>query len=156
MRVPKLRFNIFLQNQTLFFNWQHTFPSSSDTSDVLSIHMSFQIGFLLKFIGVTDQTFFFLLCLLSLRLFSLVFSIPHLRNRSCDDDKYVRSSTTGISRNTALERETPESRWPHINVEMANRKVLTAKNATEHRDLGTVDGNIKCEWENKAKIAELR
>jgi hypothetical protein len=42
-------------------------------------------------------------------------------------------------RNTALERGTPEIRWPHINVKLANRKVLTAKNATEHRDLGTLD-----------------
>jgi len=44
-----------------------------------------------------------------------------------------------MSRNTTLERRTPESRWPQINVELANRKVLTAKNATEHRDLGTLD-----------------
>jgi len=44
-----------------------------------------------------------------------------------------------MSRNTALERGTPESRWPHINVELANRKLLTAKNATEHRDLGTLN-----------------
>jgi hypothetical protein len=68
-----------------------------------------------------------------------VCSIPQLRKRPFDDDKYVRSSTIEMSRNTALERQTPESRWPHINVELANRKALTAKNATEHRDLGTLD-----------------
>jgi len=51
----------------------------------------------------------------------------------------VRSSIIEMFRNTALERGSPASRWPHINVELANRKVLSAKNATEHRDLGTLD-----------------
>jgi hypothetical protein len=68
-----------------------------------------------------------------------VYSILQLRNRLYDNDKYVRSSTIETSRNTALERGTPESRWPHINVELASRRKLTAKNATEHRDLGTLD-----------------
>jgi hypothetical protein len=68
-----------------------------------------------------------------------VCSILQLRNRPYDEDKYVKNSAIEMSRNTALERGTPESRWPHIDVELANRKVLTAKNATEHRDLGTLD-----------------
>ena len=97
-----------------------------------------------------------MLCLLPVRLFYLVRSMPQLRNRPYDDDKDVKSGTTGMSRNTALERGTPESRWPHIKVELANRKVLTAKNATEQSDLGTLDRILNTNGENKAKKAELR
>jgi hypothetical protein len=56
-----------------------------------------------------------------------------------------------MSRNTALERGTPESRWPHINVELANRKVLTAKNATEHRDLDTLDRILNANGKTKLR-----
>ena len=63
--VPKLRFNIVLQYQTLFFSTGSTLFLPHLTSDVLSIHMSFQIGFFLKFIGVTDQRFLLALPLVS-------------------------------------------------------------------------------------------
>ena len=36
------------------------------------------------------------------------------------------------------------------------RKILTAKNATDQENLGTLAYNIKCKWENQVKKAELR
>jgi hypothetical protein len=48
---------LFCNNKRFFFNWQQTFPSSSDIPDALSIDMSFRIRFPPNFIGVTDQGF---------------------------------------------------------------------------------------------------
>jgi hypothetical protein len=45
------------------------------------------------------------------------------------------------------------SKWQHINEEVAIRKILTVKNATEQRNLGTFVYKIKCKWENQAKKA---
>jgi hypothetical protein len=64
---------LFCNIKRLFCNWQHSFPSSSDTSDVLSIHKSFQIGFLIKFIGITDQGFLLAVLLVSPFVFLGVF-----------------------------------------------------------------------------------
>jgi hypothetical protein len=36
------------------------------------------------------------------------------------------------------------------------QKILTVKKATEHRNLGTLIYNIKCQWENQVKKEELR
>jgi hypothetical protein len=47
-----------------------------------------------------------------------------------------------------------KSIWPHINEEIA--LVLTVKNATEQRNLGTLTYRIKCKWFKQAKKAELR
>jgi hypothetical protein len=44
------------------------------------------------------------------------------------------------------------SKWPPTNEEMA----LTVKNATEHRNLGSLKHSIKFKWENQAKIAAVR
>ena len=35
-------------------------------------------------------------------------------------------------------------------------KIITVKNATEQRNLGTLAYRIKCKWENQAKKAELQ
>jgi hypothetical protein len=43
-----------------------------------------------------------------------------------------------------------------MNEEIALRKILTAKNVTEQRNLGTLAYKIKCKWENQEKKVELR
>jgi hypothetical protein len=49
-----------------------------------------------------------------------------------------------------------KSKWPYMNEEIAIRKILTVKNATERRNVGSIAYNIKCKWGNQAKKAELR
>jgi len=44
----------------------------------------------------------------------------------------------------------------HVSEEIVFRKILTAKNATEQENLGTLAYKIKCKWENQVKKAELR
>ena len=63
----------FCNNKRCFFNWQHIFPSSSNTSDALSIHMWFRIGFPPKFMGITDQGFLLTVPLVSPFVFLRVF-----------------------------------------------------------------------------------
>jgi hypothetical protein len=48
------------------------------------------------------------------------------------------------------------NKWSHINEEIALSKILTVKNATEHRNSGTLTYKIKCTWENQVKKEELR
>lgn len=43
-----------------------------------------------------------------------------------------------------------KSEWPHINEEIAIRKILTNKSGTKQRNLGTFAHNIKCKCENQA------
>ena len=50
--------------------------------------------------------------------------------------------------------EVLQSKWLHINEETTIRKVLTVKNATEQRNLGTLAYNIKCE--RKKQSTSLR
>jgi hypothetical protein len=38
------------------------------------------------------------------------------------------------------------TKLPHINAEIALRKILTANNVTEQRDLGTLAYQMKCKW----------
>ena len=53
-------------------------------------------------------------------------------------------------------QENVTNKWPHINEVISLGKLLTVKNATEHRNLGTLSYKIKCKWENQAKKAEKR
>jgi hypothetical protein len=55
-----------------------------------------------------------------------------------------------MSRKAEVERGTPEGICPLINEELANRMILTAKNATEHRKLGTLD--IKLNENKKTRL----
>lgn len=64
---------LFCNNKRFFFNWQDTFPSSSDISDALSIHVSFRICFPPKFIGITNQEFLLAVPLVSPFVFLAVF-----------------------------------------------------------------------------------
>jgi len=48
------------------------------------------------------------------------------------------------------------SQFLHVSEEIVFRKILTAKNATEQENLGTLAYKIKCKWENQVKKAELR
>jgi hypothetical protein len=57
-------------------------------------------------------------------------------------DKYVRSSTTEMYKKAEVERGTPESICPLIDEQLANRRILTAKNATELKKLGTLDRKL--------------
>jgi hypothetical protein len=52
-------------------------------------------------------------------------------------------------------RGNPEQ-WPHIKKKIALEKILTFKNATEQRTLGTLTYKIKCKWENLVKKERLR
>ena len=36
------------------------------------------------------------------------------------------------------------SKWPHINEQIALRKIFTAKNVTEQRNVGTISYKMKC------------
>ena len=47
------------------------------------------------------------------------------------------------------------NKLPHVNKEMTLRKILTAKNSTEHRYLRNLAYKIKCKWENQVNKAEL-
>jgi hypothetical protein len=47
------------------------------------------------------------------------------------------------------------NKWPHIKKDVASRKIFTAKNVTEQRNLGAIAYEIKCKWENHVKKAEL-
>jgi hypothetical protein len=38
----------------------------------------------------------------------------------------------------------------------STQQTLTVKKATEHRNLGTLLYNIKCQWENQVKQEEFR
>jgi hypothetical protein len=38
------------------------------------------------------------------------------------------------------------STWPHINEKIAIKKILTAENDIQHRNLGTVPCSIVCKW----------
>lgn len=42
------------------------------------------------------------------------------------------------------------------NAEIALRKILTANNVTEERNLGTLAYKMKCKWEDQVKKGELR
>jgi len=53
-------------------------------------------------------------------------------------------------------QELLNGKWQHTNEEIAPSKILTAKNAIEHRNLGILSYYIKCKWENGATKAELR
>jgi hypothetical protein len=52
-------------------------------------------------------------------------------------------------------QEILNSKRPHTKDEIALRKILTAKNVTEDRNLGTLAYKVKCECENRVKKAEL-
>jgi hypothetical protein len=39
---------------------------------------------------------------------------------------------------------------------MTPRQILTGKNVTEDRNLGTITYNILCKWENQAEKVEMR
>jgi hypothetical protein len=59
-----------------------------------------------------------------------------------------------MHRNTDVEREGHEEQMTTYQRENSLRKILTVKNATEQRNLGTFAYNIKCEW--KKQSASLR
>jgi hypothetical protein len=54
-------------------------------------------------------------------------------------------------------RELLKNKWPHIDEEIALRKILTLKIFTQqiHVNVGTLAYKIKCKRENEVKKAEL-
>lgn len=74
-------------------------------------------------------------------------NIPTMRPRTADVE---------LAHATKLNGNTPKSKWPHISEEIAIRKTLTVKNATEQGNLGTLTYKITCKCENPAKKAELK
>jgi hypothetical protein len=48
------------------------------------------------------------------------------------------------------------SKWPHINEEIARRKILTGSKVKKLRNLGALTYKLKCKWENQVKKVVLR
>jgi hypothetical protein len=55
-----------------------------------------------------------------------------------------------------LREEFLRSKWPHINKEIALRKILTGSKANELRYLGSLDYKTRCKWDDRVKKVLLR